>query len=40
MLASALRALVKDSKLETIDEIKAEKVIFYCFNVLNAQFSR
>jgi len=43
MLASALRALrarVKDSKLEMIDEIKVEKVILCCINKLNAQFPR
>lgn len=28
ILASALRALVKDSKLEMIDEIKVEKLFF------------
>lgn len=33
-----LMSLINDSKLQMIDEFYVEKITFYCFNVLNAQF--
>jgi len=36
LLTSALRALVKDFKLEIIGKFYVEKITFLSFNVLNA----
>jgi len=40
VLTSALRALVKDSKTETIAKFYVEKATFWYFNKSNTQFSR
>jgi len=40
LLTSALRAMVKESKKEIIVKFHVEKVVFYYFNKLNAQFPR
>jgi len=40
MLTNNFRALVKDSKKETIVKFYGEKVTFWYFNKSNAQFLR
>jgi hypothetical protein len=40
LLTNALRAMVKESKKEIIVKFHVEKVAFYYFNKLNAQFPR